>query len=165
MIKKKFQIMFAAILILISIILPGCSKSTEPDVVRTDNVNKPPTASNNTNVPANNSVSASPTNTPTSVVNNNPAVNVNKDKKPSPPVKEPTPQIGSGGSDFVLFTQVRGSLASDQELSNAVIIEIKEGNVTLTGNVSSQAQKTKAAQLVQGVNGVKSVKNNLRVSS
>ncbi len=64
-----------------------------------------------------------------------------------------------------LFTQVRGALSSDAELLNAVIVQIKEGNATLTGNVSSEAQKTKAGQLIQSVNGIKSVKNNLRVSS
>ncbi len=112
-----------------------------------------------------------PSNTPTAAVNNisTPTVNstpaVTKDKKPSTPVKEPTPQIGSGASDFLLFTQVRGALSSDKEFSNAVIVEIKEGNVILTGNISSEAQKTKAGQLVQSVKGIKSVKNNLRVSS
>jgi len=34
----------------------------------------------------------------------------------------------------------------------------------LSGNVSSEAQKIKAAQLVQSVKGIKSVKNNLRVA-
>ena len=64
-----------------------------------------------------------------------------------------------------LFTQVRSALSSDTELLNAVIVEIKEGNATLTGNVSSEAQKIKAGQLIKSVKGIKSVKNNLRVSS
>ncbi len=169
----------AVILILISIILSGCSKNPEPDVAKTANANQPLTASNNSNVVANGSliansnITANPANTPTTIVNNNsaPIVNnnsapiVNKDKKSTPPVKEPVPQIGSGGDDLFLFTQVRGALSSDAELLNAVIVQIKEGNATLTGNVSSEAQKTKAGQLIQSVNGIKSVKNNLRVSS
>ena len=64
-----------------------------------------------------------------------------------------------------LFTQVRGALSSDKELFTAVSIEIKEGKATLTGKVSSEAQKAKAEQLVKGVKGIKSLKNNLRVSS
>jgi osmotically-inducible protein OsmY len=84
---------------------------------------------------------------------------------PDPDVKEHNPQIGSGGGDMFLFTQVRSALSSDKELFNTVIVEIKEGNATISGNVKSEAQKAKAAQLVQSVNGIKSVKNNLRVTS
>lgn len=64
-----------------------------------------------------------------------------------------------------LFTQLRSSLGADKELVNTVLIDVKDGKVTLTGSVSSQAQKAKASQLVQKVAGVKSVANNLRVSS
>ncbi len=159
MVKKKFEMIPAVILILVSIILSGCSKNPEPDIAKTDNVNQSPKVS------ANNNVSVNMPNTSTPIVNNTPAPIANKDKKSSPPVKGPTPQIGSGGGDMFLFTQVRGALSSDKELLNAVIVEIKEGNATLTGSVSSDAQKTKAGQLIQSVEGIKSVKNNLRVSS
>ncbi len=155
----------AVILILISIILSACSQNAEPDVAKTASTNQSSTASNNNNVAFNSNVPANPPNTPTTIVNNTSAPIVNKDKKSTPPVKEPVPQIGSGGNDLFLFTQVRGALSSDTELLNAVIVEIKEGNVTLTGNVSNQSQKTKAGQLIQSVKGIKSVKNNLRVSS
>jgi osmotically-inducible protein OsmY len=36
--------------------------------------------------------------------------------------------------------------------------------VTLSGTVATQAQKTKAGQVAKGVEGVKSVRNNLTVS-
>ncbi len=164
MVKKKSGLAPAVILTLFSIVLSGCSKNPEPEVAKTGNTNQSTAALNNTNVPAINSVSANPPNTPASIVNNTSTPIGNKGNKSLPPVKDPTPQIGSGGGDLSLFTEVRGALSSDQELLNAVIIEIKEGNATLTGNVSSVAQKTKAGQLVQAVKGVKSVKNNLRVS-
>jgi hypothetical protein len=163
-VRKKSRIIPVAFLILISIVLGGCSKKPEPDVVKTGNVNQAPTASNNNSIPANNNVSANPPNTQ-AASNNTPTTIVNKDKKPLPPVKDPTPQISGGGGDFALFTEARAAISSDQELLNTVIIEIKEGNVTLTGSVSSAAQKTKAGQLVQSVKGIKSVKNNLRVAS
>jgi hypothetical protein len=168
MVNKKFEFMPAIILILISIVLVGCSRNTEPEVAKS-NVNQAPTAlNNNTNqAPAvlNNNVSVNAANASTPIAINTPASTVDNNKKSSPPVKAPTPQIGSGGGDMFLFTQVRGALSSDKELLNAVIVEIKEGNATLTGKVSSEAQKAKAAQLIQGVQGIKSVKNNLRVSS
>lgn len=172
-IKKKFEMMPAVILILISIsiVLAGCSKNPEPGVAKTGNINQAPTTTTNNNVPANNNVSANnnvaanPQNTATPIVSNTSAPATNRDRKSAPPVKEPTPQIGSGGGDMFLFTQVRSALSSDTELLNAVIVEIKEGNATLTGNVTSEAQKIKAGQLIKSVQGIKSVKNNLRVSS
>ncbi len=163
MVRKKFEIMPALVLILI--VLSGCTKNSEPDVAKTDNINQAPTASNNNTVTANNNVSANGSSTSTPIVSNTSASTTAQDRKPSPPANQPTPQVGSGGGDMFLFTQVRGALSSDKELLNGVIVEIKEGNATLTGKVSSEAQKAKAAQLVQSVNGIKNVKNNLRVQS
>lgn len=161
MVRKKITPAPVIILILTAIVLSGCANQSESQTAKTDNINKAPTAAVN-----NNSISANPPNTSTSSVNNvSTTTTADKDnRKPLPAVKEPTPQIGSGGDDLSLFTQARAALSSDKELINAVIIEIKEGNVTLSGKVSSEAQKAKAAQLVQSVKGIKSVKNNLRAS-
>ncbi|MEP6921667.1 MAG: BON domain-containing protein [bacterium] len=76
------------------------------------------------------------------------------------------PQLGTGGSDLFLFTQVRGLLNSDAELKTAnIIIDAHAGVVTLSGTVANASLKTKAEQLVRAVGGVKKLKNNLRVSS
>lgn len=81
------------------------------------------------------------------------------------PAKMPEPQIGSGGNDFFLFTQARGALNADAELKAAnVILDVKEGVVTLSGKVASAAQKSKAEELVRSV-GAKNVRNQLRVSA
>lgn len=78
----------------------------------------------------------------------------------------PSPQIGPGGSDFFLFTQARAALLGDAELKTAhVTIDVKAGVLTLSGTIANTAQKTKAEQLVRGVSGIKSVKNQLRVSN
>lgn len=161
-VKKNFEPVTLIILILVSIAFSGCWQAPEPEAAKTGGVNQAPAVSNN-NVPANNNISAVPPNTAPSPVNNASAPIADKDVKSAPRAKEPTPQIGTGGSDMVLFTQVRSAMSSDEQLLNAVIIEVKEGNATLTGNVSSAAQKTKAGQLAQAVKGVKSVQNNLRV--
>lgn len=77
----------------------------------------------------------------------------------------PKPQIGSGGNDFSLFTQARAALSADAELKGAnVVVEAKEGVLTLSGAVASTEQKARAEQLARGVSGVKLVKNQLRVS-
>lgn len=77
----------------------------------------------------------------------------------------PKPQIGSGGNDFYLFTQARGVLNADAELKTAnIAVDVKEGIMTLSGVVAGAGQKSKAEQLVRGVNGVRDVRNQLRVS-
>jgi osmotically-inducible protein OsmY len=77
----------------------------------------------------------------------------------------PTPQIGSGGNDFSLFTQARAAINNDPDLRAAnVIIDVKEGVVTLSGTVSNAALKSKAEQLARGA-GSKEVRNQLRVSA
>lgn len=78
----------------------------------------------------------------------------------------PRPQIGSGGNDFFLFTQARATLGADAELKGAnPIIEVKDGVLTLSGTVATQAQKARAEQVARGVGGVKAVRNQLRVSA
>lgn len=153
------------ILVLLAAILSGCWQNGTTETAKTANVNQ--NTGQNINQAAttlNNNVAANSPNTPTSATVNNTSVpTVNKDNKSAPAVNEPKPQIGSGAGDFSLFIQARGALSSDKELSG-VVIELKEGNATLTGNVSSAALKTKAEQLVQTVKGIKSVKNNVRVA-
>ncbi len=139
------------------VILSGCSQSSESETANTVNINR--TVANRVeNTPMIQSAS------PPAVNNNSAATNGARQQNASA-AKQPTPYIGSGGDDLSLFTQVRGALSSDKELANSVIVEIKEGVVTLKGNLSSQAQKAKAESLVKGVPGVKSVKNTLRAAS
>ena len=84
----------------------------------------------------------------------------------APPANAPKPQIGSGGNDFALFMQARGAINSDADLQAAnIIIEVKDGVVSLSGPVASVAQKSKAEKLVLDAGGAKSGKNQIRVSS
>ncbi|MDT7808845.1 MAG: hypothetical protein QOJ70_2658 [Acidobacteriota bacterium] len=80
------------------------------------------------------------------------------------PTKVPTPQIGSGGNDFFLFTKVHAAFNNDPELKTAnVVIDVKDGVVTLSGTVANAALKSKAEELARGT-GTKSIKNQLRVA-
>lgn len=167
--KFLYKITPAALFVLFSIALSSCSASTEPNAAKSKNANQTtaitaPPIENNANLPVadnltgGNTVSVNPSNPASPTGNKNAA-------KPAPPVKEPTPVVGSGGSDFALFNQARGALdAADAAFVNGVIIDIKEGNAILTGGVASEAQKKKAEDIVRSVKGIKSVKNNLRVS-
>lgn len=77
----------------------------------------------------------------------------------------PKPQIGSGGNDLFLFTQARAAINNDADLKAAnVVVDVKEGVVTLSGTVASAALKSKAEELARGV-GPKDVKNQLKVSA
>ncbi|CAN5678513.1 hypothetical protein BH20ACI4_BH20ACI4_29130 [soil metagenome] len=161
MTKKNFVITTAVSLGLLSIFLSGCSETSVSNTASTLNTNQVVVISNtNTNAAPN----VSMTNVNGSPMTNNVNTSVsNANRKSAPTMKEPTPQIGSGANDFMLFTQMRGALNSDKELQD-VIIEVKEGNVTLSGKVPGADQKAKAEQLVKTVNGVKTVKNNINVS-
>ena len=161
MIEKKLGILFAIISVSAAIALQGCTTVPESNIAKNGNTNQAVVVSNTTNINS----AATPANTP--AMNINAVSNVNSapatNKKPVSKVTEPTPKIGSGGDDLLLFTQVRGKLLAEKELEY-VIIDVKEGNVVLSGNVSSEDNKKKAEQLAKSVAGVKSLKNNLIVA-
>ena len=74
--------------------------------------------------------------------------------------------IGTGLNDAWLWTKARFDLAAADDLRDSTInVDVDNAVVTLTGTVASAAQKTKAEQVVKTVDGVKSVKNQLRVVS
>lgn len=160
MFKNHFKIIFSAVSI--AFVCFGCSGTTETNSAKNNNGNQSVVVSNNNvSLPA---TPAATVNNNLSAASNNQTANVNKGSKPASAVNQPTAKIGSGGDDMSLFTQVRGAFAADQELLNGVIVEIKEGNATLSGKVSSEEKKKKAEQLAQSINGIKSIKNNVRVA-
>lgn len=65
-------------------------------------------------------------------------------------------------TDDTISDQVSIRLASDPVVKGGALkVEVKEGVVTLTGQVELTQQKEKAAKLAKGVKGVKSVVNNI----
>ena len=74
--------------------------------------------------------------------------------------------IGTGANDGWLWTKTRAVLATTDDLRDSTInVDVENAVVTLSGTVATQAQKTKAALVAKGIEGVKSVKNNLVVSA
>ncbi|OPY66028.1 MAG: Osmotically-inducible protein Y precursor [Syntrophorhabdus sp. PtaU1.Bin002] len=66
--------------------------------------------------------------------------------------------------DSVITTKVKSLLAADNLLKSFEIgVETYKGVVQLSGFVNSREAVNKAGQIAQGVNGVRSVKNNLIV--
>ncbi len=65
-------------------------------------------------------------------------------------------------SDDEIFDQVRRDLAGDPLVKGgALIVEVKDGVVTLKGTVEEQKAKARAEKLVKKLRGVKSVVNEL----
>lgn len=78
-----------------------------------------------------------------------------------------TPQQSSTGEyvdDSVITSKIKTTLADDDFLKSFQIsVETRKGIVQLSGFVDSQRAVDKAGQIARGVEGVKSVKNDLIV--
>ncbi|HUR99251.1 MAG TPA: BON domain-containing protein, partial [Pyrinomonadaceae bacterium] len=74
--------------------------------------------------------------------------------------------IGSGVNDSWLWVKTRASLLGTADLRESTInVDVVNDVVTLRGSVANAAQKTKAEQVAKGIDGVKSVKNELKVAA
>jgi osmotically-inducible protein OsmY len=67
-------------------------------------------------------------------------------------------------SDGLITDLVRMKLAGDSVVKGGALeVEVKDGAVTLSGNVQAEKQKAKAEKLAHKVKGVKSVTNQIKV--
>ena len=67
-------------------------------------------------------------------------------------------------SDDLIVDQVRIKLSGDAEVKGgALVVDSKQGVVTISGAVETQRQKDKATKLAKKVKGVKQVVNNLTI--
>ncbi|HKO88068.1 MAG TPA: BON domain-containing protein [Burkholderiales bacterium] len=66
--------------------------------------------------------------------------------------------------DAAITTKVKAALINDATVkATDVNVNTFRNEVQLTGFVSSSAQATRAVEIARGINGVKSVKNDMRV--
>lgn len=76
-----------------------------------------------------------------------------------------TSTIGQGANDSWLWFKTRAALLTTADLRESTInVDVVNDVVTLKGTVETAAQKTKAEQVAKGIEGVKSVKNELKVA-
>ena len=74
--------------------------------------------------------------------------------------------IGTGLNDGWLWVKTRFDLAAADDLRDSTInVDVDKDVVTLSGTVATAAQKTQAENIAKAVEGVKSVKNMLKVSA
>jgi osmotically-inducible protein OsmY len=72
--------------------------------------------------------------------------------------------IGTGVNDGWLWVKTRFELAAADDLRDSTInVDVNNDVVTLTGTVATPAQKAKAEQIAKSIEGVKAVKNLLKV--
>lgn len=68
--------------------------------------------------------------------------------------------------DAVLRDQVSLALALDRDVrGNGILVEVKDGVVTMQGRVPNKKAREKATKLAKKVKGVKSVVNQLKLTS
>jgi osmotically-inducible protein OsmY len=80
--------------------------------------------------------------------------------------KESGRTVGSGANDLWLWVKTRFDLAAADDLRDSTInVDVDNDVVTLTGTVATAAQKARAETVAKSVEGVKSVRNQLKVSA
>lgn len=73
--------------------------------------------------------------------------------------------IGSGVNDSWLWFKTRAALLTTSDLRESTInVDVVNDVITLRGTVATAAQKAKAEQVANGIEGKKSVKNELKVA-
>ena len=141
--------------IAIAVLLAGCSQTENGNAVVNTNAN----ANRNANTAvANNNANANTNRAPT-------RAEYEKNKQTySEQAKGLGSKIGTGLDDGWLWTKTRFDLAAVDDLRDSTInVDVENAVVTLSGTVANAAQKAKAETTAKAVEGVKGVKNMLKV--
>ncbi|MGH8129058.1 MAG: BON domain-containing protein [Gammaproteobacteria bacterium] len=73
--------------------------------------------------------------------------------------------VGQVLADSAITTRIETQLATDESLSGSPVhVTTKHGVATLSGTVSSESARTRAAEIATNTEGVKGVINNLKVA-
>jgi hypothetical protein len=145
----------------LSVLLPGCDNTANNNTTANGNANA--------NAPVNSA-------TPPAVANAN--ANANTRRAPTREeyererdrynreARESGRTVGSGANDGWLWVKTRFELATADDLRDSTInVDVDNNVVTLSGTVATAAQKTRAETVAKAVEGVTSVRNNLRVGT
>jgi hypothetical protein len=73
--------------------------------------------------------------------------------------------VGSGINDGWLWVKTRFELAAADDLRDSTVnVDVDNDTVTLTGTVATQEQRASAERIAKSIEGVKAVKNMLKVA-
>ncbi len=157
-IRKLIGLIAGAILLVLFVV--GCDTATNTNT--STNI-----AANNANANVNINANANPNANRRSVNANISREEYERDKESfAEDARRLGRTIGAGANDGWLWTKTRAVLATTDDLRDSTInVDVDNEVVTLSGTVATPAQKNTAAQVAKGVEGVKSVKNNLVASA
>ena len=75
-------------------------------------------------------------------------------------------KIGTGANDSWIWFKTRAALMTTDDLRDSTInVDVENAVITLRGSVATAAQKTKAEQVANGIEGKSKVVNSLTVAS
>ena len=143
----------------------GCDTAANTNVNKTvtnANPNVAVVVPNNSNMAANTGMTGN-----TMMNSNLSRADFDKDKdRYAKEAKDAGRTVGSGVNDSWLWTKTRAAMLAATDLRESTInVDVSNEIVTLTGTVANAAQKTKAEEVAKGIEGVKSVKNDLKVQA
>jgi osmotically-inducible protein OsmY len=142
----------------LAVLLPGCDNTANQNVAN-GNVNR------NANVASPSPTVAANTNTNSNRAPTRAEYEANKERY-NREAKESGRKVGTGANDTWLWIKTRFDLAAADDLRDSTInVDVENDVVTLSGTVASAAQKTRAEAVAKAVEGVKSVRNQLKVQS
>jgi BON domain-containing protein len=156
----KFKIIALITTVALSVMISGCNQ--------TGNENRTANANANANVP----IVASSTPLPTATANDNSnsrraptREEYERDKdRYNREAKNSGSKVGTGLNDGWLWVKTRFDLAAVDDLRDSTInVDVDNAVVTLSGTVATAAQKTKAESTAKSVEGVKGVKDQLKI--
>ncbi|WP_171014118.1 BON domain-containing protein [Chitinivorax sp. B] len=82
------------------------------------------------------------------------------------PMVDDSPQIiaASAVNDTAITAKVKAALIADPAVAGlSISVETKDGVVILTGKAKSEVEKSRATEIVQAIEGVKSVQNEIKL--
>jgi BON domain len=156
---KRFAALLAGLL-LVAALATGCSDSTN-----SNNGNTVAHNTNNANTANRNAGNANAANSNRTGATTREEYEKNKETI-AKQAKDVGSKIGTGAEDLWLWTKVRAALAEVNDLRDSTInVDVDNAVVTLKGTVAAQDQVKKADAAAKGVEGVKSVSNQLKVGA
>ena len=139
----------------------GCNQTANENANANANAN---TANANGNRAATNQNANENANTPTLRAPTREEFEKNKERYVRE-AKDAGRKIGTGLNDGWLWTKVRFDLAAADDLRDSTInVDVENAVVTLSGSVASAAQRAKAESVAHAAEGVKGVKDMLKVA-
>ena len=160
--RFKFYGLIATIAAML--VLAGCDNTNNSNTTANVNANRNANANANANITV-----ATSTPVPTASDNRRAPTReeYERDKERyNREAKESGRTVGTGLNDGWLWVKARFDLAAADDLRDSTInVDVANAVVTLTGTVANPAQRTKAEQVAKSVEGVKSVKNMLKVAA